>query len=93
VDYAYNAKILKALSDEKRLKIVGMLSHGPMCACRILKQFDFTQPALSQHMKILMSCGLVSGEREGNWMHYSLVREKYDEMIRFIQLLKGDSKE
>jgi hypothetical protein len=41
-------------------------------------------------MKILMSSGLVSGERTGNRMHYSLVREKYDEMIIFIQYLTGD---
>jgi ArsR family transcriptional regulator len=93
MNYSKFAPIFKALSDEKRLKIIDMLSQSSLCACRILEQFNFSQPALSQHMKILVDCGLVSGVRIGNWMHYSLVKEKYDEIIIFIQNISNEKKE
>ena len=45
--YTNTAKMLKALSDPKRLKIVDMLSRGELCACVILEEFHITQPTLS----------------------------------------------
>lgn len=42
--YIDMAKILKALADSKRLRIVDMLSCGELCACRILEAFQVTQP-------------------------------------------------
>ena len=64
-DYNANARIIKALSDPSRLKIVDILSCGEMCACDILEHFDFTQPTLSHHMKVLMECGIVECRKEG----------------------------
>jgi ArsR family transcriptional regulator, arsenate/arsenite/antimonite-responsive transcriptional repressor len=85
-----NAALFKAISDEKRLKIVKMLSSGSLCACRILEHFNFSQPALSQHMKILVNCGLVVGKKEGSWMHYSINKKKLDEMIIMLDSLSKD---
>ena len=51
--YIDNAKILKAISDPKRLRIVDMLSCGEMCACKIQEAFNITQPTLSHDMKVL----------------------------------------
>ena len=51
--YTETAKILKALSDPKRLRIVDMLSCGELCACQILEAFHVTQPTLSHDMKLL----------------------------------------
>ena len=82
--YEEKAKLLKVLADPSRLAIVDMLSCGEMCACNILKQFDFTQPALSHHMKVLCDSGLVIGRRDGAWMHYTLVVEKFAEIAQFI---------
>jgi len=79
------AALFKSISDEKRFRIIEMLSSGSLCACRILEQFEFTQPALSQHMKVLVGCGLVNGVRAGNWMHYSLNRDKIFEMIGILE--------
>lgn len=64
------ALIFKALGDSTRLRIVEMLSDGEMCACKILEQFEITQPTLSHHMRILCECGLVSARREGKWSYY-----------------------
>lgn len=70
--YIENAKVLKALSDPKRLRIVDMLSCGELCACNILERFHITQPTLSHDMKVLMSAGLVKARPEGKWIYYSL---------------------
>ena len=47
------ALICKALGDTNRLQIVQMLVDGEKCACKLLEQFEITQPTLSHHMKIL----------------------------------------
>ena len=45
--YQDSARILKVISDPKRLRIVDMLSCGELCACKILEAFHITQPTLS----------------------------------------------
>lgn len=70
--YTDTAKILKAISDPKRLKIVDMLSCGELCACRILEAFHITQPTLSHDMKVLIEAGIVSDRREGKNIYYTL---------------------
>ena len=66
------AKILKALADPKRLRIIEMLSCGELCACRILEAFQITQPTLSHDMKVLIDAGLVLGRPVGKWIYYAL---------------------
>jgi len=82
--YAEYVPVLKALSDETRLMIIDMLSCGELCACDILEEFNFTQPTLSYHMKILTKSGIVEGRRDGAWMNYSLNKEKAVELIGFL---------
>lgn len=66
------AKVFKALSDPNRLKIIKILTCEEKCACEILNQFEFTQPTLSHHMKVLMECGLVVSRKKGTWNYYKL---------------------
>ncbi|MEA5019282.1 MAG: metalloregulator ArsR/SmtB family transcription factor [Gordonibacter sp.] len=82
------ATLFKALSDANRLRIVRLIANTEnMCACNILEAFDITQPTLSHHMKVLCSCGLVDGRKEGKWMHYSLNRKVFSELKAYIELL------
>jgi ArsR family transcriptional regulator len=71
-NYKEYALFMKALADETRVKIFDMLSNGERCACKILEDFNITQPTLSYHMKILCDSGLVDGRRDGVWMKYSI---------------------
>lgn len=92
-NHAEFVPMLKALSDETRLKIVDMLSEREMCACKILERFSITQPTLSYHMKILTACGIVDGRRDGAWMHYRINAERAAMLVDFIANLtaaKGD---
>lgn len=86
-NYEENAKIFKALSDPSRLEIIDILSCGEKCACDILERFDFTQPTLSHHMKVLMECGLVECRKEGLWSHYSLNGTNCNKLILFLMNL------
>ena len=84
MNYNENAKILKALSDTNRLKIIDILSCGERCACDILEHFEFTQPTLSHHMKVLADVGIVRIRRDGTWNHYSLDLGKYNQILKFL---------
>lgn len=70
--YSDQAKILKALADPKRLRIIDMLSGGELCACKILEAFQISQPTLSHDMKVLIDANLVNARPVGKWTHYSL---------------------
>lgn len=82
MDYAKYAKVMKALSDPKRVKILDLLSCGTLCACDVLEHFDFTQPTLSHHIKVLVDAGLVTTEKDGLWHNYSINHQNADELIK-----------
>lgn len=82
--YAEYIPVLKALSDETRLKIIDMLSCGEMCACDILEEFSISQSTLSYHMKILSESGLVNAVRDGSWMRYTLNKDKTSATLSFL---------
>ena len=73
--YVKMAKVFRALSDPKRVKIVDLLSCGEMCACVLLKCFEITQPTLAHDMKVLSEAGIVTSRREGKNTYYALNRE------------------
>lgn len=73
--YTGIAKVFKALSDPKRVKIVDLLSCGEMCGCVLLKCFEITQPTLAHDMKVLTEAGIVTSRREGKKTIYALNKE------------------
>lgn len=78
------ADIFKALGDETRLTIIDMLSFGEICACKITEGLHLSQPTISHHMKILQQVGIVKARKDGRWMHYSIDKEKIEEIKKFI---------
>jgi len=91
--YVKNVGMFKALADPTRLEIIDMLSCGELCACKILEQFDITQPTLSHHMKVLCDSGLVVGRKEGKWTHYSLVPARVQKMKDYLGLITTDKED
>jgi len=65
-------KVMKALSDPNRVKIIKMLQHKIMCVCEIQKALQVSQPAVSKHLKLLEDAGLVDFNKEGLWVNYHL---------------------
>jgi ArsR family transcriptional regulator len=93
LDYDENAKIIKALSDGNRLKIIDILSCGERCACDLLEHFDFTQPTLSHHMKVLLDCGIVDCRKNGLWSYYSLNTSNCNKLMLFFVNLISDTED
>lgn len=82
--YEEYADICKALGDPTRANIFDMLKGGDMCACKILEEFNITQPTLSYHMKMLSDSNLVNTQKDGKWNHYSLNWAVIEELIVFL---------
>jgi ArsR family transcriptional regulator, arsenate/arsenite/antimonite-responsive transcriptional repressor len=82
------ARWFHALSDETRLAIVEMLSHGERCVCELQNTLDAAQSRLSFHLKTLKDAGLVTDRREGRWIYYALNREALDKIGAFAQSVK-----
>ncbi|MDD2481775.1 MAG: metalloregulator ArsR/SmtB family transcription factor [Lutispora sp.] len=93
LNYEENSKVIKALAEPNRLQIIDILSCGELCACDILEHFDFTQPTLSHHMKVLMECGIVDCRKEGLWSFYSLNTSKCNKLILFLMNLVTDTED
>lgn len=70
--YEEQAKVFKALCDEKRLRILELLRGGEKCACILTEQLSIGQSALSYHMKILVESGVVESRQDGKWTHYKI---------------------
>lgn len=91
LNYEENSKIIKALSDPNRLRIIDILSCGELCACDILNHFDFSQPTLSHHMKVLMENDLVNLRKDGLWSYYSLNLMQCNKILLFLMNLITDT--
>lgn len=66
------ATISAALGNMHRMRIVGYLACGEMCAYELLRFFDFTQPTLSNHLKVLREAGIIRSRTHAKWTFYSL---------------------
>lgn len=82
------ANIFKALGDENRIHILGILKDGEKCACKLLEEMNISQPTLSHHMKILCDAEIVVGRKDGKWMHYSISAEGIKLMQEYLLTLK-----
>jgi ArsR family transcriptional regulator len=67
-------RIFKALSDEKRLRIINLLlsSGRELCVCEIVDALDEPQYNVSKHVKELKYAGLIEEKRMGRWVSYAL---------------------
>jgi ArsR family transcriptional regulator len=85
------ARFFKALGDETRLTMLGLLAGAgtELCACDIEARFDLSQPTISHHLKLLREAGLVTAERRGTWVYYALDRGALAQLDAFRKLLAG----
>jgi ArsR family transcriptional regulator len=65
-------KVMKALSDPNRVKILKILQHKVACVCELQAGLDIAQPTVSKHLKVLEDAGLVYHRKEGLWVNYHL---------------------
>lgn len=66
-------RVMKALSDPNRVKIMKLLQYRPgMCVCELQSLLSIAQPTVSKHLKVLEDADLVRSRKEGTWVNYSL---------------------
>lgn len=68
------ASLLKVLADETRLAVVEQLLDGPRNVAQINQLLGVEQTLLSHHLKVLRQAGLVTSERDGKYVVYSLAK-------------------
>ena len=65
-------KVMKALSDANRVKMVKLLQRRTLCVCEIQEALGLAQSTASKHLKILEESGLITSVKEGLWVNYQL---------------------
>jgi DNA-binding transcriptional ArsR family regulator len=81
------SKVLRALADAIRLRILGLLSSREMCVCEVMVALDLTQPTASHHLRILENVGLVKDRKEGKWVFYSIANPELFEGMRKLNII------
>ena len=61
-----------ALADRTRLRLLNLMRDGEVCVCFFAETLGTNNPKISRHLAYLKRAGLVTGRREGKWIHYSL---------------------
>jgi ArsR family transcriptional regulator len=89
--------IAKALSDENRVRIVGMLDGRELCVCQVIELLALAPSTVSKHLSILKQARLIDGRKDGRWMYYRLAdddapRAAHDALRWTLQTLKGDKR-
>ena len=83
------AETFKALSDPVRREILNLLKGGRLTAGEIAGRFDMTAATVSYHLSRLKKAGLIFESREKNYIYYSLNASVLEEVLLWIQDLKG----
>jgi ArsR family transcriptional regulator len=81
------AAIVKALADPTRLQIVDALRKSApeaLCQCELLPLFDMSQQALSRHLKVLVTAGVIGTERRGLWAFYFVRPDTLEELRAWL---------
>lgn len=84
-------KLLKALGEPMRLRIIGELLERKHCVRSLSKKLGITESAVSQHMKVLREAGLVYGERCGYHVHYFPSQEAVNYMADAFARMREQS--
>ncbi len=65
-------KVMKALSDPNRVRMLKLLQHRVLCVCEIKEALGLAQSTASKHLKLLEEAGLIAFSKDGLWVNYRL---------------------
>lgn len=69
-------KVMKAVADSARVKILKMLQHRELCVCEMQTLLGISQPAVSRHLRLLEDADLVRSQKDGMWNNFRLATKK-----------------
>ncbi|MBW3544865.1 MAG: autorepressor SdpR family transcription factor, partial [Bacteroidetes bacterium] len=82
-------KLFKALNDQTRRDILGLLKEKDLTAGEIAEAFNITKPSISHHLDILSQAELVTSEKKGQFVIYSLNTTILEDLMQWIITLKN----
>lgn len=80
--------LFKALNDDTRRQILELLKEKDMNAGEISERFDISKPSISHHLDILKRADLITGEKKGQFIEYSLNTSILEDLLNWIIDLK-----
>ena len=80
--------VFKALNDETRRQIIELLKEQDMYAGEIADRFNMSKPSISHHLDILKRADLITGEKKGQFLKYSLNTSILEDLLNWILTLK-----
>lgn len=81
-------KVLKALGEPKRFQLLSLVARRGYCVRALARASQLSEPAVSQHLKVLREAGLVYGVKRGYYTHYSLDKEALNRLIGDLEQLR-----
>jgi DNA-binding transcriptional ArsR family regulator len=80
--------VFKALNDETRRRIIELLKDKDMNAGEIADEFNISKPSISHHLDLLKRADLISSEKKGKYVEYSLNTTILEDLLTWIITLK-----
>ncbi|HEY6504785.1 MAG TPA: autorepressor SdpR family transcription factor [Chitinophagaceae bacterium] len=80
--------VFKALNDPTRRKILELLQEKDLTAGEIAQQFNISFPSISHHLDLLKQAKLVTSEKDGQYVYYSLNTTVVDELLKWVLQFK-----
>ncbi len=81
-------KLFKALNDMTRREILILLKNGDLSAGEIAKKFNISKPSISHHLDILKEAELVTSEKQGQFVVYSINTTIIEDLLQWVMTLK-----
>lgn len=80
--------IFKALNDETRRKILMLLRNKDLTAGEIADEFNITKPSISHHLDLLKRADLVTSEKKGQFIYYSINTTILEDVLQWLLTFK-----
>ncbi len=75
------ARAFAALADPVRLRLLSLIADaGECCSCDLTEPLGKSQPTVSHHTKVLAEAGLITGEKVGRWVNWTVVPERLEQL-------------
>jgi ArsR family transcriptional regulator, arsenate/arsenite/antimonite-responsive transcriptional repressor len=85
--------VFKALNDPTRRQILELLQEKDLTAGEIAQQFNISFPSISHHLDLLKQAKLVTSEKDGQYVYYSLNTTVVDEIMKWFLQFKIKKKQ
>lgn len=77
--------VFQAIADPTRRQIINLIAHQPLNLNAIADNFDVSRPAISQHIKILIECGLIDVKKNGRERYCEAKLGQLNEVAQWIE--------